>query len=149
MSDPGAAASPDAPDGAAVPDVAALADQAVALDMLLVDGALWPAIRLLPANAALRLVLEVARHPGGALRRAGELAEELGRVALGTSELAPGPKDRRFADEACEPEFRWLPRVRRSGGEEQVRVQPRQVVKGKLNTFRRTWSNYLNESAID
>jgi hypothetical protein len=39
--------------------------------------------------------------------------------------------------------------VRRSGGEEQVRVQPRQVVKGKLNTFRRTWSNYLNESAID
>jgi class II poly(R)-hydroxyalkanoic acid synthase len=82
------------------PDAAAAADQAVALDMLLVDGALWPAIRLLPANAAVRLVLEIARHPGGALRRAGELAEELGRVALGTSELAPGPKDRRFADEA-------------------------------------------------
>jgi hypothetical protein len=143
MSAPGPAVTPDSPDAAAA------ADQAVALDMLLVDGALWPAIRLLPANAAVRLVLEVARHPGGALRRAGELAEELGRVALGTSELAPGPKDRRFADEACEPEFRWLPRVRRSGGEEQVRVQPRQVVKGKLNTFRRTWSNYLNESAID
>ena len=94
MSAPGPAVTPDSPDAAAV------ADQAVALDMLLVDGALWPAIRLLPANAAVRLVLEVARHPGGALRRAGELAEELGRVALGTSALAPGPKDRRFADEA-------------------------------------------------
>jgi class II poly(R)-hydroxyalkanoic acid synthase len=28
------------------------------------------------------------------------LAEELGRIAVGNSELAPGPKDRRFADEA-------------------------------------------------
>ena len=89
-----------APEPAATPDATEVADQAVALDMLLVDGALWPAIRMLPANAAVRLVLEIARHPGGALRRAGELAEELGRIALGSSELAPAPKDRRFADEA-------------------------------------------------
>ncbi|MDT7590517.1 MAG: poly[(R)-3-hydroxyalkanoate] polymerase subunit PhaC [Pseudonocardiales bacterium] len=92
--------TPGTPEFADSPDATAIADQAVALDMLLVDGALWPAIRMLPANAAVRLVLEIARHPGGALRRAGELAEELGRIAVGNSELAPGPKDRRFADEA-------------------------------------------------
>jgi hypothetical protein len=91
---------PTSPDIAGSPDVAAVAEQAVALDMLLVDGALWPAIRLLPTNAAMRLALEIARHPGGALRRAGELAEELGRIAKGTSELAPPPKDRRFGDQA-------------------------------------------------
>ena len=97
MSAPEPTVTPETPDS---PDATEVADQAVALDMLLVDGALWPAIRMLPANAAVRLVLEIARHPGGALRRAGELAEELGRIALGSSELAPGPKDRRFADEA-------------------------------------------------
>jgi hypothetical protein len=57
------------------PDIEAVADQAVALDMLLVDGALWPVMRMLPANAALRLALELARHPGKSLGRAGELAE--------------------------------------------------------------------------
>jgi class II poly(R)-hydroxyalkanoic acid synthase len=75
------------------------ADQhAVALDMLLVDGALWPVVRMLPASSALRLVFELARHPGGTLRRAGELAEELSKIAIGNSEVAPSPKDRRFAD---------------------------------------------------
>jgi class II poly(R)-hydroxyalkanoic acid synthase len=98
MNAPGPVAAPDTTDGAASPD--AVADQAFALDMLLVDGALWPAIRLLPANAAVRLALEIARHPGGALRWAGELAEELARIARGSSELAPPAKDRRFTDEA-------------------------------------------------
>jgi polyhydroxyalkanoate synthase len=82
------------------PDAEAIADHAVALDMLLVDGALWPVVRMLPANAALRLTLELARHPGATLGRAGELAEELARIAMGRSELVPEPKDRRFADEA-------------------------------------------------
>ncbi|MDT7567378.1 MAG: hypothetical protein QOG76_6002, partial [Pseudonocardiales bacterium] len=79
MSAPEPTGTPETPEFADSPDATAIADQAVALDMLLVDGALWPAIRMLPANAAVRLVLEIARHPGGALRRAGELAEELGR----------------------------------------------------------------------
>jgi hypothetical protein len=61
MSTPWPAAAPVSPDDAASPDAAAVADQVVALDMLLVDGLLWPAIRLLPANAAVRLVLEIAR----------------------------------------------------------------------------------------
>jgi len=91
------------------PDVSAVENQAVALDMLLVDGALWPAVRMLPANSALRLALELARHPGSTLRRTGELAEELGRIALGNSELAPEPKDRRFAD----PAWRTNPVLRR------------------------------------
>ena len=77
------------------PDAAAVADQAVALDMLLVDGALWPVMRMLPANAALRLALELARHPGTTIGRAkARMAEELGRIAIGSSELAPGPRGR-------------------------------------------------------
>ncbi|HEX4248778.1 MAG TPA: hypothetical protein VH008_13025, partial [Pseudonocardia sp.] len=100
---PTAAAVPDPAEAATPahePDAAEVAEHAVALDMLLVDGALWPAVRMLPANAALRLAMELARHPGTTLRRVGELAEELGRIAVGSSEVAPAPKDRRFKDEA-------------------------------------------------
>ncbi|HZZ48348.1 MAG TPA: alpha/beta fold hydrolase [Pseudonocardia sp.] len=77
----------------------AVEDHAVALDMLLVDAALWPSMRMLPAGSALRLVFELARHPGATLRRTGQLAEELAKIAAGQSEITPAPKDRRFADE--------------------------------------------------
>ncbi|WP_324274597.1 PHA/PHB synthase family protein [Blastococcus brunescens] len=42
----------------------------------------------------------LARQPGAVARRGGELAGELGRITLGRSELAPGKKDKRFADPA-------------------------------------------------
>ena len=75
-------------------------EHAAALDMLLVDGALSPLARMLPANALLRLARELARHPGGTARRLVELVEDLGKIVQGSSELAAHPKDRRFADQA-------------------------------------------------
>jgi polyhydroxyalkanoate synthase len=71
------------------------------LDMVLVDAARGPLRRLLPpAGTALRFGSALARKPGTVVGRAGELARELARIAAGSSELAPGKKDKRFADPA-------------------------------------------------
>src|SRR5829696_6561705 len=71
------------------------------LDMVLVDAARGPLRRLVPpAGTALRFGSALARQPGTVARRTGELARELGKVAVGRSELAPGKKDKRFADPA-------------------------------------------------
>ena len=53
-----------------------------------------------PAGTALRFGSALARQPGTVARRAGELARELAPIAAGRSELAPGKKDKRFADPA-------------------------------------------------
>ena len=77
------------------------AEAAVGLDMVLVDAARSPLRRLVPpAGTALRLGSSLARQPGTVARRTGELARELGRITLGRSEIAPGKKDKRFADPA-------------------------------------------------
>jgi polyhydroxyalkanoate synthase len=78
----------------AVPEVAA------ALDMLLTQAALGPARRFFPGKSALRFAWALASQPGLVASRAGGLAAELARVAGGSSTLAPGAKDRRFADPA-------------------------------------------------
>jgi polyhydroxyalkanoate synthase len=71
------------------------------LDMVLVDAARGPIRRLLPpAGTAFRFGAALAGRPGTVARRAGELVRELGRIAAGSSELAPGRKDKRFADPA-------------------------------------------------
>src|SRR3954466_10283939 len=71
------------------------------LDMVLVDAARGPLRRLVPpAGTALRLGTALARQPGTVARRTGELARELGRITVGRSEMAPGKKDKRFADPA-------------------------------------------------
>jgi polyhydroxyalkanoate synthase len=71
------------------------------LDMVLVDAARGPLRRLVPpAGTALRFGSALARRPGSVASRAGELARELARIAAGNSELAPGKKDKRFADPA-------------------------------------------------
>jgi polyhydroxyalkanoate synthase subunit PhaC len=80
------------------------------LDMVLVDAARGPLRRLVPpAGTALRLGTALARQPGTVARRTGELARELGRITVGRSELAPGKKDKRFADPAWtgNPLLRW------------------------------------------
>jgi len=82
------------------PDVDELADRAAPLDALLVDAALGPVRRLAPNSSTVRFAARLARHPVTTGRRLGGLATELGRVAVGTSTLAPSTKDRRFADPA-------------------------------------------------
>jgi polyhydroxyalkanoate synthase subunit PhaC len=89
-----------APDRPADPPEEA-AEAAMGLDMVLVDAARGPLSRLLPpAGTALRFGAALARQPGTVAKRTGELARELGRITAGSSELAPGKKDKRFADPA-------------------------------------------------
>src|SRR3954447_6601767 len=71
------------------------------LDMVLVDAARGPLRRLVPpAGTALRSASSLASRPRTVASRAGEFAREMGKVAAGSSELAPGKKDKRFADPA-------------------------------------------------
>ena len=78
----------------------AAAEAAGALDLLLTDAALGVRRMFRPDAATLRLALRLAGRPaltGGTLAL---LGLELGKVALGRSEVAPSRKDRRFADPA-------------------------------------------------
>jgi poly[(R)-3-hydroxyalkanoate] polymerase subunit PhaC len=77
-----------------------IADAASALDLLLSDAALGVARRFLPSSSALRFGLGLARRPGTVARRGTSLAGELASIAAGRSAIAPGRKDRRFADPA-------------------------------------------------
>ncbi|MCW2813343.1 MAG: phbC 2 [Nocardioides sp.] len=69
------------------------------LDLLLADAATSPLRRFLPGMSGVRFAGSLARHPGVVAGHTATLARELGKVAVGRSELAPHPKDRRFADE--------------------------------------------------
>ncbi|MGY1695038.1 MULTISPECIES: PHA/PHB synthase family protein [unclassified Geodermatophilus] len=76
-------------------------DAVMGLDMVLVDAARGPLRRMVPPVRTLAaLGSALARHPDAVARRGGELAREVGRIAVGRSEIAPNPKDRRFADPA-------------------------------------------------
>jgi polyhydroxyalkanoate synthase len=77
------------------------ADAVMGLDMVLVDAARGPLRRLVPpAGTALRFGSALAHRPGIVAKRTGELVREMGKVVLGRSDLAPGKKDKRFADPA-------------------------------------------------
>jgi polyhydroxyalkanoate synthase len=80
------------------------------LDVMLADAALEDggASRFLKPAAAGRTLAGLARHPGRAARDAGGLGAELGRVAVGRSELGPPKRDRRFGDRAWQDN--WLMR---------------------------------------
>ena len=77
-----------------------LADEAAPLDALLVDAALGPLRRFAPDASTVRFAASLARQPLTVGRRARGLAAELGRIAVGTSVVAPPKRDRRFADPA-------------------------------------------------
>ncbi|HTV00929.1 MAG TPA: alpha/beta fold hydrolase, partial [Luteitalea sp.] len=77
-----------------------LANDAAPLDALLVDAALGPVRRFAPDLSTLKFALALGRKPRTTARRLGSLAAEVGRVAIGTSTLAPSKRDRRFADQA-------------------------------------------------
>jgi polyhydroxyalkanoate synthase len=81
---------------------------AAPFDLLLSDAAQSPLKRFLPGMSGVRFTARLARRPGRVASRTLGLAAELGKVVVGRSEMAPGEKDRRFADEAWEknPLFR-------------------------------------------
>ena len=81
-------------------DETQLADEAAPLDALLVDAALGPLRRFTPDASTVRFAASLARQPLTVGRRARGLAAELGRIAVGTSVVAPPTRDRRFADPA-------------------------------------------------
>jgi len=82
------------------PGLDTASDLAVALDMLLTDGALGMVRRLRPDGAALRLAAQLGRRPGLVGLHLAALGAELAKITAGRSTLAPGRKDRRFADPA-------------------------------------------------
>jgi polyhydroxyalkanoate synthase subunit PhaC len=71
------------------------------LEVLLTDAA-GDSARFVRPVATAKLAAGLARHPQRAVRRAGALGAELTRVAAGRSTVAPGKRDRRFADPAWE-----------------------------------------------
>jgi polyhydroxyalkanoate synthase len=73
-----------------------------ALDVMLTDATRGggPARRFVEPGSAARLAGGLARHPQEVARRLGTFGGELGRVALGRSDVKPAKGDRRFTDRA-------------------------------------------------
>jgi polyhydroxyalkanoate synthase subunit PhaC len=86
--------------GRAAVDEEVAGDVAGALDLLLTDGALGVLRRLRPDGAILRLATSLAGKRELVAGQTAGLAAELVQIAAGRSQLAPHPKDRRFADPA-------------------------------------------------
>ncbi len=71
---------------------------AAPLDLLLSDAAFGALNRLNPGGSGLRLAAALAAKPRMVTRRGRELLGELARIAVGTSQVQPSRRDRRFAD---------------------------------------------------
>jgi poly[(R)-3-hydroxyalkanoate] polymerase subunit PhaC len=80
------------------------------LDVLLADAALGSSRRFIPGMAGVKLGVGLLRKPRVLPRRGWGLASELGRIVVGTSQIQPSPRDRRFTDPAWKenPLFRRL-----------------------------------------
>ena len=85
------------------------AEVAIPLDHLLNEAALGLSYRFRPRTATLRLGLGLLKDPVNLVQRLGGLGTETLRVVVGRSEVAPDPRDRRFAD----PEWSENPILRR------------------------------------
>ena len=77
-----------------------LRDLSAPLDVLLTEATYSPRQRFFAADATLRFGSSLARHPRTVAGRVAGLARELGRVAVGDSEIAAARGDRRFVDPA-------------------------------------------------
>jgi len=71
---------------------------AAPLDLLLTDAATGMLRRVNPGGSGLRLAAALAGRPRLVAGRGRQLLGELGRVAVGRSQVAPARRDRRFAD---------------------------------------------------
>ncbi|SEP26951.1 PHA/PHB synthase family protein [Trujillonella endophytica] len=100
--EPGTPAAPRELGGSASEGTSEAAAEAMTgLDMVLVDGARGPLRRLVPpVRTAARFGATLARRPDAVARRAGALAQDLARIAVGRSDIEASPKDKRFADPA-------------------------------------------------
>src|SRR6266851_9193384 len=77
----------------------AAADAAAApLDLLLTDAAIGVLRRVNPGGSGLRLAAALAGRPRLVAGRGRRLVGELARIAVGTSQVQPSRRDRRFAD---------------------------------------------------
>src|ERR1700733_2980156 len=75
------------------------ADAAAApLDLLLTDAAIGALRRVNPGGSGLRLAAALAGRPRLVAGRGRQLLGELARIAVGTSQVQPSRRDRRFAD---------------------------------------------------
>jgi polyhydroxyalkanoate synthase subunit PhaC len=75
------------------------ADSAAApLDLLLADAATSALRRVNPGGSGLRLAAALATRPRLVAGRGRQLVGELARIAVGTSQVQPSRRDRRFAD---------------------------------------------------
>src|ERR1700727_1414612 len=77
---------------------AADAAAAGALDLLLTDAALGMLRRVSPGGSGLRLAAALAARPRLVAGRGRQLLGELTRIAVGSSQVEPSRRDRRFAD---------------------------------------------------
>jgi polyhydroxyalkanoate synthase len=71
---------------------------AAPLDLLLTDAAIGALRRVNPGGSGLRLAAALAGRPRLVVGRGGQLLGELARIAVGTSQVQPSRRDRRFAD---------------------------------------------------
>ena len=77
----------------------AAADAAAApLDLLLTDAAVGMLRRVNPGGSGLRLAAALVSRPQLVAGRGRQLLGELGRITVGTSQVQPSRRDRRFAD---------------------------------------------------
>lgn len=76
------------------------ADFAVPLDTLLADAASGSLGRFVPGSEVLLWGAALARRPATVARRVTGWASDVGRIAIGTSDIEPARKDKRFADDA-------------------------------------------------
>jgi len=70
------------------------------LDVMLTDAALGPVRRLIPGKAGVKLAAQLSRRPLVTVKAQAGVVRELGRIAVGRSQVEPTKRDRRFADPA-------------------------------------------------
>jgi poly[(R)-3-hydroxyalkanoate] polymerase subunit PhaC len=83
-----------------VDDSREVAGAAAPLDLLLTQATTSTVRRFSPGKPGLRFLGGLARRPDRVATRARELAGQLAQIAVGTSDLAPSGRDKRFADPA-------------------------------------------------
>jgi polyhydroxyalkanoate synthase subunit PhaC len=81
-------------------DTREVAGAAGPLDLLLTQAAQGTVRRLSPGKPGLKFLGGLARRPDRVAARARSLAGQLAQIAVGTSDVAPSKRDRRFADPA-------------------------------------------------